>query len=193
MKRDDLKKIEGLSEAAIDAIMALAGQDAESHKTASGKLQSDLDQVKAQVEGLNTQLTEASKQIESFKGMDIDGVKKAAADWQAKAEQAQKDAQAQLSALKFDHALEGALSAAKPRNLKAVKALLDANGLKLNEADGSILGLKEQLEKIQTENAFLFEASAADPKIVDHAAGKATTPTDSFLAAVYRGAGIKKD
>ena len=38
------------------------------------------------------QLENANKQIEEFKGMDIDGIKKAADDWKLKAEQAQKDA-----------------------------------------------------------------------------------------------------
>ncbi|NLY77321.1 MAG: hypothetical protein GX080_04430 [Tissierellia bacterium] len=47
--------------------------------------------------------------------------------------------------MKFDYALEKALTVAKARNIKAVKALLDLENLKL--ADDKILGLDEQLKK----------------------------------------------
>ena len=96
------------------------------------------------------QLENANKQIEEFKGMDIDGIKKAADDWKLKAEQAQKDAEAKITAMQFDHALDGALSGAKAKNAKAVKALLDMEGLKMN--NGEIVGLNEQLEKVKEEN-----------------------------------------
>ncbi len=54
--------------------------------------------------------------------------------------------------MKFDYALTAALTGAKARNSKAVKALLDMDGLKLN--DGKIIGLDEQLSQIKEENAF---------------------------------------
>lgn len=38
-----------------------------------------------EVEALKDQLAEAGKQIEAFKGMDIEGVKKSAEGWKAKA------------------------------------------------------------------------------------------------------------
>lgn len=42
-------------------------------------------------EQLRTQLAEANTQIESFKGMDIEGVKKSADDWKAKYEKSEAD------------------------------------------------------------------------------------------------------
>lgn len=181
MKREDLEQIEGLSKEAIDKIMALHGQDIEGHKTKLGALQTELD-------GVKTQLVEAGKQIESFKSMDIEGVKKSADEWKAKAEQAEKDAQAQLSKLKFDHALEDALTRAKAKNPKAVTALLNTELLKLAE-DGSISGLKEQLEKVQAENDYLFESENSDPKIVLGIKNQ-NSNSDTFLAAVRKGAGL---
>ena len=53
---------------------------------------------------------------------------------------------------------------AKARNSKAVKALLDMDGLKLN--DGKIIGLDEQLSQIKEENGFLFESDEPAPTIV---------------------------
>ncbi len=184
MKREDLIKL-GVAEDMVDKIMALHGQDIEKHKTAATTAQTEAD-------GLKTQLAEANKQIEAFKSMDIEGIKRAADDWKAKADQAQKEAAAQMAQLKFDHALDGALSGAKAKNAKAVKALLNMEGLKLNDADGSIIGLKEQLEKIQSENDYLFESDEQTPRIViggDHK----TVLTDKFTESVYKGAGISLD
>jgi hypothetical protein len=187
VNRSDLKKIEGLSDAAIDAIMALHGQDTEAQKKTVSTLETERDQIKAQLETASGQITEANRQIKEFEGMDVAGVKKAAADWQAKAEKAQADAAAQLQALRFDHALDGALTGAKAKNAKAVKALLDSGALKFNEADGSIIGLKEQLEKVQSEAAYLFEGAVDDPHIVDHTTTTSTV-SNPFLAAVRKGA-----
>lgn len=74
------------------------------------------------------------------------------------------DANAQISEMKFDYALTAALTGAKARNSKAVKALLDMDGLKLN--DGKIIGLDEQLSQIKEENSFLFESDEPAPTIV---------------------------
>ena len=158
MKRDDLKAM-GIADEAIDAIMAAHGKDVESHKTAVATANAELDNLKAQ-------LTEAGTTIEGFKALKPDELKAAADDYKAKYEQAQQESAKQLSALKFDHALDGSLTAAKAKNARAVKALLDVNGLKYNEADGSILGLKEQLEEIKKESDYLFEGTQPTPKIV---------------------------
>ena len=55
--------------------------------------------------------------------MDSDGIKKAADDWKHKAEQAEAKAKADIEAMQFDFALNDALTAAKARNSRAVKAL----------------------------------------------------------------------
>jgi predicted nucleic acid-binding Zn-ribbon protein len=158
MKREDLTKLGLIDDAVIDAIMAANGKDIEGHKAKLVTLQTEAD-------GIKVQLTDANKQIEGFKGLDIEGVKKAADDWKAKAEQATADAVKQVAGLKFDHALDGALTGAKARNAKAVRALLQSDALKLQD-DGSIMGLKEQLEKIKSENDYLFESDTPTPRIV---------------------------
>jgi hypothetical protein len=181
MKREDLKGL-NLSDEAIDSIMALHGKDIESHKVKVSTLQAESDALK-------TQVTEANTTIEGFKKLDVDGIKAAADDWKAKAEQATKDAAEQLQALKFDHALEGALTGAKAKNLKAVKALLSNDGLKLND-DGSIVGLNEQLEKIKSENDYLFQDTTPAPQIVTGGKSKSVL-ADPQLDAMRKGAGLQ--
>ena len=157
MKREDLKA-QGLTDEQIDFVMTSNGKDIEKHKA-------DLTTLTTENATLKTQLTEAGTAIESFKAMKPDELKAAADEWKSKAEQAQADAQKQVASLKFDYALDGALVGAKAKNAKAVKALLDASVLKMND-DGSILGLKEQLEKVKGENDYLFDSETPLPRIV---------------------------
>lgn len=75
-----------------------------------------------------------------------------------KAEEAHKATVAQM---KRDSAINSALASAKARNSKAVRALLDEGKLVLNE-DGTLSGLKEQIEAVKKDNAFLFDSSDDD-------------------------------
>jgi small-conductance mechanosensitive channel len=177
MKREDLKALE-LEDDVVDQIMKLHGQDIEDHK-------SKLEAAEKQTDDLQGRLDEANKTIEGFKDLDVDSIKKAADDWKAKAEQAEKDAKTQIEQLKFDHALEGALLGAKAKNPKAVKALLDMEALKYNE--GKIIGLEDQLKAIQEKEDYLFESDEPTPKIVDKTSGKGAK-LDEFTASLMKGA-----
>ena len=181
MNKKDLIAL-GVSEEIADQVIVLHGKDIEGHK-------SKLTTVQAEIDGLKSQLTEASTTIEGFKKLDIDGIKAAADDWKAKAEQAQTDAAKQLAAVKFDHALETALNGAKVKNAKAVSALLSTDALKYNEADGTIIGLDEQLAKIKSENDYLFADAKPAPQIVT--GGKSQSIMgDPVIDAARKAAGL---
>ena len=72
-----------------------------------------------------------------------------------KAEEAHK---ATITQMKRDSAIDSALASAKARNSKAVRALLDEGKLVLND-DGTLSGIKEQIEAVKKDNAFLFDSS----------------------------------
>lgn len=181
MKREDLKAL-GLEDGAVDSIMALHGKDIESHKA-------KVTTAQAEIDGLKSQLVEASTTIEGFKKLDVDGIKAAADDWKAKAEQAQTDAAKQLAAVKFDHALETALNGAKVKNAKAVSALLSTNDLK--DANGEFIAERftEQLTKIKSENDYLFADATPAPKIVTGGNSQSVVG-DAFNDAMRKGAGL---
>ena len=180
MKREDLKVLE-LADEVIDQIMKLHGKDVEAHKV-------QLTEAEKQVTSLQGQLDEANKTIEGFKELDVDGIKAAANEWKTKAEQAKAEATAEIEKLKFDHALEGALTEARAKNPKAVKALLNFENLKLAEG-GKIVDLDAQLKVIKEENDYLFESDQPVPKIVTGGQGK-TKVTDSMVAAARTAAGL---
>ena len=172
----------GLTEEIADQIVVLHGKDIESHKAKLTTLQAESD-------GYKNQLTEANTAIEGFKALKIEDIQKAADDWKAKAETATTESAKQFAALKFDHALESALTGAKAKNPKAVQALLSKDLLKLNDADGSIVGLNEQLEKIKLENDYLFEDTTPAPKIVTGANNQSVL-SDKIVDAARQGAGL---
>lgn len=180
MKREDLKVLE-LADEVIDQIMKLHGKDVEAHKV-------QLTEAEKQATSLQGQLDEANKTIEGFKELDVDGIKAAANEWKTKAEQAKAEATAEIEKLKFDHALEGALTEARAKNPKAVKALLNFENLKLAEG-GKIVDLDAQLKVIKEENDYLFESDQPVPKIVTGGQGK-TKVTDSMVAAARTAAGL---
>lgn len=57
----------------------------------------------------------------------------------------------------FNYALDSALTSAKCKNSKALKALLDIEGIKYQ--DGKLNGLEEQLNALKESDSYLFETS----------------------------------
>ena len=163
MKTEFLKSL-NLSQEVIDKIMAENGKDIAVEQKKAEKVIQERDSYKLKAESLETQVNDANTEIQKFKDMDIDGIKKAADDWKETAEKAKADADKQISQMKFDYALSAALTGAKAKNAKAVKALLDMDGLKFN--DGQIVGLDEQLAQIKADNDYLFESDEPAPEFV---------------------------
>ena len=61
----------------------------------------------------------------------------------------------QIEKVKFDMGIDNYLKSQNPKNLKAVKALLDLESIKFD--DGLFTGLSEQVQKLKKEEAYLFE------------------------------------
>ena len=193
MNKQDLMKLGIEDENVAQQIIVLHGKDIERIKT-------DLETKAEEIEKLNAQLAEAGKTIESFKEMDIDGIKAAAEEWKTKAEQAQAEAEQKVQAIKFEHALKDALAAAKAKNPKAVKALLEMDKIKFSEDGNSLEGLDEQLETIKQENDYLFDIPAPveeteeeeeepEPKIVARTENKGILG-DAAVSAARKAAGL---
>ena len=154
MKREFLQNLkvndQPLPKEVIDAIMAENGRDIEAAK----KPFADYDTLK-------TQLDEAQKTIKGFEGQDIEGVRKSAKEWEDKYNQAIKDHEAKLADMAFERVLEGAITGAKGKNAKAIKALLDVDTLKASknqEAD-----IKAALEGLQKDSGYLFDTEGTPP------------------------------
>lgn len=143
--------------------------------TAEQQKYTDLNAELETAKGTISELTKA------FDGEDIEGLKKAASDWESKYN-------ADIAALKLDKALELSLAGAKARDVDIVKSQLDSSLLKLDD-DGKITGLTEQLDKLKADKAFLFadgdEPTARIDTGLDH--GSATETTSDAQARAVMG------
>lgn len=117
--------------------------------------------LETRANGLQAQLDDANKAISEFKKLDVEGIKKAAKDWETKYTTETQALNAKLEQQKKDSRIDLALVEAKAKNVKAARALLDVDKVSL---DGdNLIGLKEQLEAVAKANPYLFGDEAGNP------------------------------
>ena len=157
MTRKQLEDL-GLTKEQADSIMKINGDDIENAK---GTASTEIKNLQTEVEGLKTQVGDRDKQLETLKASAGDNadLKKQIEDLQTENATAKANHESELNQLKIDFAVEKALTGAKAKNIKAVKALLELNDAKLDK-DGNVKGLAEQIEKLTSgdDTKFLFEA-----------------------------------
>lgn len=155
MKRDFLKSLE-LSDEVIDKIMTENGNDINGLKAKQTELESQIEDYKKQV-------AERDKQLETLKKSagDSESLKEQISKLQEENKQATESYEAKLKQMAIDNAVTLALTNAKAKNAKAVKALLDLTDAQL---DGeTIKGLDKQIEKLKESDAYLFDGETKPP------------------------------
>lgn len=157
MTRKQLEDL-GLTKEQADSVMKINGDDIENAK---GTAATEIKNLQTEVEGLKTQVGDRDKQLETLKASAGDNadLKKQIEDLQTENATAKAAHESELNQLKIDFAVEKALTGAKAKNIKAVKALLELGEAKLDK-DGNVKGLDEQIEKLRSgdDTKFLFEA-----------------------------------
>jgi hypothetical protein len=101
---------------------------------------------------LNEQLKTANSTITDLKkdNKDNEDLQTKVGDYETKVKGYEK----QIKDLQFNYSLDNALKGANVRNIKAIKALLNLDNVKL---DGeTIIGLNEQIEALKTSDSYLF-------------------------------------
>ncbi len=101
--------------------------------------------------------------------------------------QTQTDYEAKIHKMEFDYALDGALSNAKCKNSKALKALLDFDNI--NYQEGKINGLEDQLNALKQDCGYLFEdempQSTGNIGSFARGGGKSTVTKEQFRGMSY--------
>lgn len=146
MKRSFLEEL-GLEKESIDKIMDENGKDVEKAKGSLADVQAERDELKKQI-------SERDSQLETLK--------KASGNSEELKKQIE-ELQADNKRIKLDNAIDKALTGAKAKNVKAVKALLNLENPELAE-DGTIKGLDEQIKTIKKDNDYLFESEEPSKK-----------------------------
>ena len=158
MKREDLEAL-GLEKEVVDKVMGLYGQSVNQLKT-------DLDTEKAKTAGLEKDIKERDKALNELQSKNKDNadLSKELADLQATYADLQNKSKQEIENLKRDNAIAAALAEAKAKDPALVAKSLDLELIKLN-TDGTVAGLKEQVEQLKTTHAYLFDmgtGAAAD-------------------------------
>jgi len=152
----DLKEL--LGEELYNQVMQKAGD----HKIAvvsDGNWfpKSKFDAVNEENKDLKKQLTDRDQQLEDLKtkAAGNEDLQRQIQALQDQNNQIKEDYEQKIQKQNFEFALERALTIAKAKNPKAVKALLNTEAIKL---DGeSLLGLEEQLNKLKETDSYLFD------------------------------------
>lgn len=107
---------------------------------------------------LKKSVADRDKQLEDLKKSSGDNaaLQQQISDLQKANADQQKAHDAELAQLKLDNAVEVALSSAKAKNSKAVKAMLDMSKVKIGE-DGKLTGFDEQIEALKKSDSYMFD------------------------------------
>lgn len=117
------------------------------------------DRLNAKIEELKelqAQIGERDKQLKEISGKVTDNAELTSRikELQALNDEQKTEYEGRLAKQKFDHTLDKALAEHKPRNPKAVRALLNMDAISL---DGeNLLGFAEQIKSLKESDAYLF-------------------------------------
>lgn len=160
---------------------------------ANYKTVAEFDKKEAKITELTDKLTTATEGLKKFDGVDVDKLNGEI----EKLNQSLKDKDTEwankLAGIEFDNAIDAAITSAKGKNAKAIKALLDIEALKASQ--NRDVDVKTAIEAVKKDNDYLFEA---EKKKGQYAGGTGKQiisgdDVDPAIAAFMKGAGIEAD
>lgn len=182
MKREFLENLKvgdaPLTKELIDTIMQENGRDIEAAK----KPYADYDAVKEQ-------LKTAQDGLKAFEGIDVKDLQDKIKTLNTQLSTKDKEWQDKLNGMAFDGKIKEAITAAKGRNAKAISALLDVE--KLKKSTNQDADIKDALEALKKDNAYLFEDDSTPPPYAG-GTGRSTPPSkyDAETAKIMAAAGL---
>ena len=143
MKREFLKEL-GIADGLIEKIMAENGKDIQVEQSKTAQKQGEIDK-------LSEQLSQANADVQAFKDMNVDEIKKKAQEFEDKFNQSQ----AELKEARENSIIEKVLSSLDVHDVDVVKSLIKREQL-VFKGDG-VVGLDEQINELKQNKGFLFK------------------------------------
>lgn len=158
MKLIDILKAQGVTDEQINKITASMKEN-KVYETSLENADERYSKMKAKKEDFEGQLKTANDTIADLKKNNADNetLQNTIKTHEATIATLQKEAETK----DFNYALDTALKESKCKNTKAIKALLNMEGIKLNE--GKFEGLEEQLKALKESDSYLFDAEEKQP------------------------------
>lgn len=166
---------------AVEAIMAEYGKE----KTG---LDNRIAALTTERDGLKTQLGEADAAIQSYKSMNIDGIKAKVGEWETKYNTDTQALKESLENVKYGFAVKEAVSGLKFTSESARKAFVaDLTAKKLPLQEDKLLGLDDFTKTYQESDpdAFVPENDDKTPVITRGGGGGPAIGGDSALRAAF--------
>lgn len=150
--------------------------DFDKELNANYKTAAEVERKDARITTLQEQLNTATEGLKAFEGVDVNDLKGQISKLQGDLAQKDADYQQQIADMEFDSMLSGAVSAAKGKNAKAIRALLDVETLKgsKNQAED----VKSALEALKKDNGYLFDSETPPPPYAAGPGNAPLTPSD---------------
>lgn len=133
---------------------------------------------------LKKSVSDRDKQLEDLKKSSGDNaaLQQQISDLQKANEDQKKAHETELNKLKLDNAVEVALKDAKAKNIKAVMAMIDMEGVKIGE-DGKLSGFNEKLEALKKSDGWMFDTDQqTQQQFTGFQPGASTTVPNSTAA-----------
>ena len=152
----------------------------ENYKTVAevGKIETARDNYKSQLETATTTL-------KSFEGVDVTDLKGQIAKLQGDLAAKETAYNQKIADMEFNSLLDGKISAANAKNVKAVKALLDVDALR--ESQNRDADIQSALESVKTDNGYLFTDGKPVPTVTVPGQPAPAKQTDAaYMDAFYK-------
>lgn len=169
-----------LPKEAVDAILAENQRDVE----AAVKPFADYESIKGQ-------LATAKEGLAAFQGVDVKDLQGQVAKLTRDLEDKEKAHKQQLADLAFDAALKEAITAARGRSDKAIRALLDVDALKASKDQSA--DIKAALEGLKKDSGYLFEPEETPPPYAAETGAGSYGGSAAGMDAIRAAAGLTTD
>lgn len=117
----------------------------------------EADKLRTARDNYKNQLETAQNALKGFEGVNVDDLNGKITQLTADLAAKEKDYQTKIEAMEFDSILNTAISGAKAKNAKAVRALLDVDALM--ESKNRSEDIKAAIDKVKSENDYLFDGT----------------------------------
>lgn len=180
MKREFLKGL-GLEDTVIDQIMDENGKDI-------NKANEKVKTLEAEVNNTKELLTNANKEIDSYKSMDIEAIKKSAEDYKTKFETAEKDYQAKIQEIEYNNKLDKYVGGLNLKNDIYKKEVISRIKEKELKFDGdTLLGAEELVKGFKEQYSDAFVDTNPKPSFADTTPGADSKVTrEAFNKMSYK-------
>ena len=136
------------------------------------------DSKETEITTLKSQIDDANKEIQSYKDMDVDSIKKSASDWETKYNdlvKAQDEAKKKSIRDERTNAFFSEVKFASESAKAGVIAQFNEKDFKYDEETGKFQGASEWLEELKTKDTGAFLSNVANPKFTTNP----TAPTNA--------------